>query len=296
MSPLWALLAAFLLCAMSQVQVVVVGQAGGGGTSIATSEDGKTFVAVNEPFPGQRGNGVTFANGVWVAVAGGGTAVIATAPDAGTLVFAPVAGSSALFSQAFGVCARGSTFYAVGQGPSPVAFSGTPASLASWTGVAGALMSSANGCAFSAADNLLVVVGTGANWGVWSSDGVTFNGFGNASPFVTAHAVAFGPNAWIAVGAGIVKVARSIDGKVWIPLGDPASFATAGFAVAFGNSRWVIGGNAGSNTLASASTLGAFTLLGSTLFSGVVEGIAWSESLGLFVATGAHLLLSLCTV
>jgi hypothetical protein len=154
--------------------------------------------------------------------------------------------------------------------------------------VANGVFSIAHACGFSASQNLLVVVGTGANWGAWSSDGTTFTGLGNGNPFVTAEAVAFGAVGWVAVGDGAVKVAVSADGKTWLPLGDPASFATAGFAVAFGgNSMWVIGGNAGANTLASGQVPPAFTLLGKSLFSGVVQGIAWSQTLGLFVATGA---------
>jgi hypothetical protein len=248
------------------------------------------FVSATDPFQGNQGNGVVFAGGTWVAVADAGAATIATAADAPVLSFAPVAGSNGLFSQANGVCARGSMFHVTGQGARPVAFSSTPAVLTSWTGVAGGVFSIAQGCAWS--PSLLVVVGTGANWGAWSIDGTSFTGFGNGNPFVTAQAVAFGAaSGWVAVGVGIVKVAVSVDGTIWTPIGDPASFATAGFAVAFGgNGRWVIGGNAGANTLASATLLpGAWNNLGSTVFSGVVQGIAWSDALGLFVATGAFL-------
>ncbi len=122
-----------------------------------------------------------------------------------------------------------------------------------------------------------------------STDGITWAAYTATNLAFTPGAIMFANNVWVAVSSNSTASAFSTDGITWTT---SVSQATTGLvSLAYGNGVFVGVGNATSlNIMTSANGGGSWTTR--TGVGTALRGVAWSPTLGLFVAVGTNFAIS----
>ncbi len=205
----------------------------------------------------------------------------------GAATFTPLAASALLPMAGYAVVYGQGKWVAVGQGPtSSIAWSGdgviyTPSSFGLLLG---------RGVTYSEELGIFVAVGSVPSI-AWSNDGVTWTGLGSRPFLNSGFGVAYGQRKFVAFGhANPNPIAYSSDGKVWTEIASSASIFLYGMGGVYAQTldRWVAGGIDGGvgNTLAYSPDGISWTGLGSNIFTGACNSVAFSVSQSRFVAVG----------
>ena len=278
-----------------------------GGNTIATSIDGNTWIGRGSYIFTTAGQCVNFSreNNMWVA---GGSGLNSLAYSYDGIYWVGL--GSALFSTTYDVKWNGKIWVAVGQPintqsePKTVAYSAdgkiwkyvngnviiTPQSDLTWDGDQWIIVSniySYNDYYNTATSN------DGINWTSYNTNNFGSYYLGNYNTTELNNLSIFtysnSPTVMVACGIGSTPIAYSIDGgNVWInSINSSNMFTTANKAV-WNGYQWVAGGsyNNTGNTIATSLNGNVWTTANNYAFKSVVNGIAWSPQLGLWVATG----------
>jgi len=179
-----------------------------------------------------------------------------------------------------------------------------------WTGIKNRTFSIVcNNVIWCSPLNYFIAVGEGVNSIAYSSNGINWSGLGiftSTTPASRgldwgARGIALGKdgsgnNMLVAVGdtgSGGNIFMRSLDGINWTPYTLRTVFSVRGMNIAYNGSRWVaVGEGTGTNMMSGSNTIAwsddgiNWTGLGRTIFTLRGNGIAWSPTLGLWVAGG----------
>jgi hypothetical protein len=188
-------------------------------------------------------------------------------------------GSTTFTTQCNNAVWNGSLWVAVGSGGNTVAYSQNGFL---WTGLTTTVFTTAG---YNVAWNgsIWVAVGTGTNTIAYSLNGITW--VGQSTTFITTAGwgIAWnGSNLWMAVGNGTNSFATSPNGINWTARG--AGPATTMYGIVFGNGLWVAVGSTANTIAYSSNNGGAWTGLGTTIFT--VQGNDVEYNGSIFVASG----------